>query len=271
MIDLNFCEEEFDSYFAKWITGIHHEIYFWSHWFKTKGSKWPEGYARRIEKNPGCFLEKYFDSNTPWPPRILDVGSGPISTVGISTYRGNVDLSACDPLALFYRNLFTENEVTPYVIPEFGYAESLLDIYDQASFDFVHMSNALDHSFMPMAAIYSMLSVVKIGGLVVLSSAENEAQQNAYHGLHQWNITEKNGALIFWRENFEINVSSTIQYFCEINVNRIKGEQDTIHAILRRKKEYIPKLTYKQQFDKKILLTLFYLLKEAGNFLPGKL
>jgi hypothetical protein len=248
-----------EEYTDKWIGGIHSEIQFWSNWFKTKGGQWSDDYAYRMSEFPLFSLHQHLNESIIWPPKVLDVGSGPVSPLGIATAKGNVDLRACDPLALLYAELFEEYNVSPYVLPEFAYAEALTDRYQRNYFDIVHMSNALDHSFMPLAGIISMLEVTKIGGFVYLCHAENEAENENYQGFHQWNVTEVEGHLHIWRDKMVFDINNEIEFFAGTSTYRIriKGERDTIISILTKKNDISPQTNaFKNTLDSVILKKL---------------
>ena len=245
------------DYVKTWIGGIGPEIGFWSMWIRTKGFKWPEDYQRRMLPAPKFILDRFLDDR--WPVQVLDVGSGPFSPVGIASARGLVELHACDPLAPFYHQLYENFGITPYVRPEFAFAEALTDRYAPESFDVVHMSNALDHSCFPAAGIMSMLAVVRAGGLVILSHSENEAVRENYKAFHQWNITEQAGQMIVWRGDQSFNLSEQVGEFADISVWRMgEGNQQIIQAKLTRNSRPLPPpQRYKNQFDAEMLMALY--------------
>ncbi len=254
---MSFDDDVFSQFIENWVEGIHPELGFWSEWFRTKGLKWPGDYENRMKSEPPFLLSDYLVPGGSWPPRVLDVGSGPISPVGLSTAKGNVVLHACDPLASFYKEIFTQYQITPYVVPEFAYAEALNDLYQASYFDIVHMSNALDHSFIPLAALINMLTVVKPDGVVILSHAENEAENEKYQGFHQWNITEVDEQLIIWNRELKININQELASCAAITTWRIKGQKDTICVKLKKLSDSFPVIErYKNYFDG-ILLKMF--------------
>jgi hypothetical protein len=105
------------------------------------------------------------------------------------------------------------------------------------SFDIVAIRNALDHSINPILGLYNMLSVCKIGGLILLEHAENEAQHENYIGLHQWNITKKDEDLIFWNRETTINVSSLFADAAKTYVEVIEGgERPWVKAKIMKSK-----------------------------------
>jgi SAM-dependent methyltransferase len=69
-----------------------------------------------------------------------------------------------------------------------GYFETALAEFGENSFDAVWCFNSLDHSIDPVHGLFNLLSVIKIGGGLVLSFHPNEAEGGKYGGLHQWNL-----------------------------------------------------------------------------------
>jgi SAM-dependent methyltransferase len=259
------------SYLKRWMGGIGPEIGFWTHWTRTKGMKWPQDFQYRMQPDPPFSLEMHLEPDwwdRHWPTRMLDVGSGPYPRVGIASSRGRIDLHACDPLAPLYRGIYEKFDVKPYVVPEFAFAEALTDRYPPGSFDLVHMSNALDHSCMPVAGLMSMLAVAKPGGLVLLAHSENEAVRERYRAFHQWNITERDGRMIIWREGETIDVNELVRDYAEVSVRR-HGSRDPDIILTRMLRNDTPMPAtnpFKNRFDAEMLMELHALhrsLEEA--------
>jgi len=59
-------------------------------------------------------------------------------------------------------------------------------------------SNALDHSRDPLQCVRQMFAVTRPGGWVFLWHYRNEAEEEGYAGLHQWNLDESAGDMILW-------------------------------------------------------------------------
>ena len=129
---------------------------------------------------------------------ILDVGAGPLTSVGKHYPGKRLEIVAVDPLAGEYARLLERAGIAPPVRTRPGEAEELLDQFEPASFDIAHADNALDHCADPMRAIDAMFAVVRPGGYVVLRHGRNEAERNRYAGLHQWNFDLEGGGLILW-------------------------------------------------------------------------
>lgn len=223
----------------EWISSVDTEVAFWSDWFETKGLLWPEAYAKLTSgKIEFAYPEIVAGRDL---LKVLDVGSGPISGLGNIVDGVSIELSACDPLAFAYRDMLIRAGINPYVVTDFALTEKLCDTYQKNSFDIVNMTNALDHAINPLLGVFNMLAVCKKGGLVVLHHRENEAEFEHYVGLHQWNISEDSGNLLFWNQTNRINVTSILGENAEVKVVRIgDGSQklDTyIRAYITKKNE----------------------------------
>ncbi|MDL2307144.1 class I SAM-dependent methyltransferase [Desulfovibrio sp. OttesenSCG-928-C06] len=130
--------------------------------------------------------------------RILDVGCGPISTLG-TTYEGkSIELIGIDPLTQYYQELLSQYDIHLTFEPIQGEGERLLDYFAPNSFDLVYSRNALDHSHDPYEAIKAMLTVCKPKSYVVFSVFKNEGLNSGYVGFHQWNFTPVDQSLLIW-------------------------------------------------------------------------
>lgn len=173
---------------------------FWERW--VAGDIRPEWRAQREqrldqERMPfPVHLQEELGPDAPTTVRVLDVGAGPISTVGLAWPGHIVDLVAVDRRAETYQHILREAGVRPRVPTVPGIGESLAEMFTRPSFDVVYCQNALDHSSDPLEAIRQMLAVTKATGFVYLTHAENEAESQHYHGLHQWNITVEDSSLV---------------------------------------------------------------------------
>lgn len=244
----------------KWVEGIEYELKFWNEWFFTKGMQWPDEYNRRVSSNLPFLIERFVEKKDFSILEVLDVGSGPISPLGTVSNNYIVNLTAVDPLASFYNNLYEKYSISPYVKTQFSFAESLVDKFEKMSFDVVHMGNALDHAYNPILCICNMLEVVKFEGQVILQHYENEAIHENYSGFHQWNISETNGNTVVYNNKYSFNLTEYFGDLCVINTVRDVGEQrDTIITSIKRVSEtaYLKSNVYKSMFDRAILDLLY--------------
>jgi len=241
---------------SRWLAGIDSEIRFWREWFKTSGGRWPEGYQHRTSHNVNFLYPELLEGLD--EPKVLDVGAGPISAIGNKVENRMIDVAACDPLALVYADIMKKFEVTPYIVTEFALSERLTDKYPSQSFDIVHMRNALDHSINPLLGLYNLLNVCKIGGLVILEHAENEAKYENYAGLHQWNISKKDSDLFFWNRDSAINVSAVLEGAAEVStIISSRGERPWITAKILKCKNVVFDSYYMNLYDQIITKAAF--------------
>jgi SAM-dependent methyltransferase len=129
--------------------------------------------------------------------RILDVGCGPLSTLG-KRASFEVEVVGIDPLAAQYSALLMECGVISPHRSVAGLGEELLQLFDKESFDFVHSRNALDHCNDPRIVISNMLKVAKPGAKIFINVCQNEAENAAYSGFHRWNFDDFHGRIIIW-------------------------------------------------------------------------
>jgi len=135
---------------------------------------------------------------------IADLGAGVVSATG-STWPGTkVKLYPSDVLAEEF-NAFLDQKHKRYGQHLVGGYKPLFPVekqnmekltYANNSFDIVHCVNALDHCMDPFNAIKEMYRVCKPGGWIYLRHFSDNAKDQNYKGLHQWNIsTEMNDCL----------------------------------------------------------------------------
>jgi SAM-dependent methyltransferase len=181
---------------SNWLNGISSEAAYWEGYIAKNVLRNKENWLKTISDERAFDFDKYINSNE---SSFLDVGSGPFSNTGNKTNKAILEYHAADPLAFIYEALKKRYGITTGIKPEFAYVEKLKEKYGENKFDIVHMSNALDHSFDPIYGIYQMLSVCKIGGIVILEHYENEAEFENYEGFHQWNLCIKNHDFYIWK------------------------------------------------------------------------
>jgi SAM-dependent methyltransferase len=173
-----------------WRWRLPTEVGHWDIWLRTRGMSDPGDFARRIAPDQPLqeHLKKLLPKSNGGPYRILDIGAGPLTTVGKVCDGSKIDLLAIDPLASVYDMLLEKNGITPPVRTKYGEAEQVAEMYGDGSFDLVHAANSLDHAHDPVAAIKAAARVVRPGGHVFLEHILNEGDREGYGGLHQWNF-----------------------------------------------------------------------------------
>jgi hypothetical protein len=240
-----------------WVAGIASEVTFWDTWVETKGGDWADDFNRRIDPNPEFTIPDALPYANGSVLRLLDAGAGLISGVGTKHPTVKVELHACDPLAPFYTEILNKHGVRPYVATEFAFVEDLTSRYAKDYFDVAHVRNALDHSFAPLSGIHQLVSVTKLGGAVLLSHYENEAEFGGYSGLHQWNFTERNGRFIIWNKNHNIDVGQVLANYADVTTTRVTHpHRDFILAKIVKRNQPEVVNTFKNVFDEALLRML---------------
>lgn len=212
--------------FHDWLDGIPEEIRFWHHYLAGRGGDFHEDFAfrlrpdTRISDRDDKLAAALMALNQP-NIRLLDVGAGPLTTLGKTLPGLDIQITPCDPLADIYGILADRHAVAVPVRTGFADAEGLSAYFAPASFDAVHCSNALDHSYDPFGSILEMLKMVRPGGFVQLGHWENEGVHEKYGGLHQWNFTEENGDFVLWTPRQRLSLREAIGKHVRLDVWRI--------------------------------------------------
>jgi SAM-dependent methyltransferase len=183
-----------------WVGALDDEMTFWREWMRTQGSRWHEDYWFRLD--PESSIQKEITqhlSGIGSRVRLLDVGAGPLTVVGKRWPGHQLELTAVDALADKYDVLLEECKITPPVRTRRCDTERLSDVFASNSFDVAYARNTVDHSYQPLEAIRQMVAVVKPSGIALLQHYPNEAENEDYSGLHQWNFDWVNNDCLLWR------------------------------------------------------------------------
>jgi SAM-dependent methyltransferase len=252
-----------------WSIGVPSETAFWKDWIETRGGQWPQDFIDRLDPNRLMNADhaEVIKSIKRKKIDILDVGSGPFTWLGKRVPGIQINLRACDPLAEVYDELLTKSNVVPPVKTEFAPAEDLLWAYRPASFDFVHIRNALDHSFDPMRGIMQMLTLCRPGGYVVLSHFANEAEREFYQGFHQWNFDKADGKFVLWNKSEKVIVSDhTKRYAKETSVLNPATDSGPawIEVKFKRNSVPMPKPALKETTERANEILKFFVSQSSG-------
>lgn len=163
---------------------------------------------------------------------VLDVGAGPLTWLGKTHPDYDVELRAADTLGEQYGALFDEIGLEPPVRTEACDSEKLTTRFERDYFDVVYARNTLDHSYEPIVAIREMLAVTKPGGVAVLEHARNEAEEERYLGLHQWNFAVDDGRFVIWRPGEHFDVARELSGLA--TVERAEPGLPHDHVVLRK-------------------------------------
>jgi len=240
---------EYDICLENWLNGIYSEIKFWDNFIKTNGNifyeKKQDEYKILINKNRHFVLEDDLSKDMYGKDfYFIDVGSGPFSRCGFATDKVKLHHMAVDPLADVYKIIKSNAGIDNGVNLQSGFCELLDKKFKPNTFDLVHMSNSLDHSFDPVLGIYQLLNICKIGGKVILRHKKNEAENAWYEGFHQWNLLvdydEKQ--FLIWRNEETYNITEIFKDYADIECYQDPLERIFQRVVLKKKKDIsIPK------------------------------
>jgi SAM-dependent methyltransferase len=193
---------------SKWKAGIDSELSFWDDYCRTRGLKWSAHFNDKLD--PDLPLEN--EVSTLLPERtavhILDVGAGPLSCLGKKCPGKQVTITAVDPLADEYDKILAKYQIQPPVRTQKLAAEGLTKRFQPNTFDLVYARNCIDHAYDPERAILEMITVAKEGCYVLLKHRENEAINEKYGGLHQWNFSmTEGGDFLISSKDSQVNFS----------------------------------------------------------------
>ncbi|MBY0404437.1 MAG: methyltransferase domain-containing protein, partial [Cyanobacteria bacterium] len=121
-------------------------------------------------------------------PKVLDVGSGPVSIFGYGVQNNLIDLNAVDPLATQYIEVLDKLGYSLKHSLIKGFGEELSVLFGSDAFDLVWTENAIDHSISPSKVLEEMVKVVRPGGYVFLKCWTREGTFEEWSGLHQHDI-----------------------------------------------------------------------------------
>jgi SAM-dependent methyltransferase len=222
----------------RWAEGLDEEIKFWFRWLRDRGAPWTDDYIWRTD--PDAPLQPRVRAYLPDSPpdahlRVLDVGSGPLTILGKRWGDRTLDITAVDPLANRYVELFDRLGLKPLSLPVQGEAEHLADVFDESTFDLAYARNCLDHGHDPRRAIQQMLEVVKPGRYVLLDHATDEGEYMKYAGPHQWNFRVEDGRFVIWRPGLRVDAHDFLEHVADVETAVATDESRYMTVALRKR------------------------------------
>jgi SAM-dependent methyltransferase len=211
------------SAYSKWKAEIESELGFWDSYFRTKGLQWADTYGVRfdpdlpLQSRPTALIPRSLTE-----VHILDVGAGPLTYLGKKCAGKQLCITAVDPLADEYDRILDKYQVQPLIRTKRLVAEDLTKEFPSNTFDLVFARNCIDHAYNPERAILQMIEVVKKGSYVLLEHRANEADNENYQGLHQWNFSiSTNGDFWISSKSKELNMTTKYAAICTITCEMI--------------------------------------------------
>lgn len=236
---------DYKVHVSNWLNGLYSEIEYWTVLIQTKGigvGLTDEKWKRLTNPDKPFYFDDIIDRNG---MSFADIGSGPFSRCGRITGKYKVDYVFVDPLGNIYEDIKNKCGVDNGNHITRGFVEFLDKQFKCNSFDIVHMSNALDHCFDPVFGIFQLLNICKIGGVVILRHAENEAVNENYFGLHQWNLSLKNdkNTFLIWNESKSIDVCDTFKEYADFKLEKDITERNGTwvynQVVMTKKKDVV--------------------------------
>lgn len=163
--------------------------------------------------------------------RILEVGSGPITMLGIRHPSKRLDIVATDVLAEAYSRMLEKKGLVPPIPTIWADAERLSEKFHRNSFDYVVANNCIDHCENPSLAITEMLAVVKPGCSISLRHRQDEGRKQGYLGLHKWNFGLEGDDPVIFNKRESVNIRTLVGGLGEVTVF---GEPDHVVFAVRR-------------------------------------
>ncbi len=222
------------SYRERWSKRNSHESGYWTDSLAAADAR--ERFAIRLDPETeiiGQALRRAVELIGREDVAILDVGSGPLTSVGKRYPGKKLAVTAADALADDYAEALRKAGIEPLVPPLAVAGEDVLDYFGPEAFDVAFMSNALDHTADPLVVIENLVGVTKKDGCVALRHMKNEGVRNNYFGIHLWNIECRDGRFVIW--NREVTNDATARLADAFEVECwIEGDEG-VETLIRRR------------------------------------
>lgn len=168
---------------------------------------------------------------------ILDVGADPLTYLGKIFEGKRINITAVDPLADEYDLILDKYQIQPLIRTQKLAAEELTKRFSPSTFDLVVARNSIDHAYGPESGVLQMIDVVKSGQYVLLEHRQNEAENENYSGLHQWNFSlSANGDFLISSKFDKVNKTKKYAELCTITCEIVNEGVDGDWLITRIQK-----------------------------------
>jgi SAM-dependent methyltransferase len=194
------------------------ELVFWDRWLAQRGSGASMAEMLREDRPAPEALWRFIERAPRDPVRILEVGAGPIGSVGDRHPRRRLEVIPTDVLAEQYNRILRRRGIKPKIPTRYADAERLSEQFGAESFDLVYAANCIDHTDDALRAIEEMVRVVRPDGYVVMDHFEDEGAHQDYAGLHKWNLKAADGKLLLWNRDRRHDVSALLAGGCDVQL-----------------------------------------------------
>jgi SAM-dependent methyltransferase len=221
-----------------WHRSLATEVAFWDRWLATRAFNRPRAYRRRLDPDAPLndpLLIAAVERSDGATVRILDVGAGPLTSIGARWPGKRLEIVPVDPLASSYRYLLAKRRLQPVVETICCHGESIDRRFAAGRFDIAYARDALDHTADPARVLGNMLNVVSAGGAIVLRHHLRSGLGAGYRGLRQWNFEVHNGELIVWSPRAMHNLSDALTDRASVRceVQQSTREDQYVLALIR--------------------------------------
>lgn len=222
-----------------WQRSKNSEVEFWAGWLTgAPGTEqWASDRESRLEPEVEIrepLVRAELERNPAEEISILDVGAGPLTSLGYRYPGKRLTIVPTDPLADEYNRLLREARLDPPIRTIRVAGEDLVEQFGLGRFDIACAVNSLDHSADPLTIIFEMAAVVRDGGIVLLRHKRNEGEQARYGGLHQWNFDVAGDSLIVWNVAGAADVGAALEGLAETTAWISDGEAIARLVVRRR-------------------------------------
>jgi SAM-dependent methyltransferase len=222
----------------RWPSITKQEIIFWQGVLDANNhdpNLWPE--TRSIRTDPEMPLQGYLAILIDTPPqervKILDVGAGPLTSLGKKLPGCIVEITPIDPNAVDYNLLLQRLGIDPPRRTIYGVAEEIP--FPPSSFDLVHARNSIDHTADALKAVQEMFRVVKIGHCVYLNHKIREGRTEKYMTNHQWDFFPKRGRFYIERPGMAaVDIGHLLGNCAQISIDSSPDGSEWFSVIIRR-------------------------------------
>jgi SAM-dependent methyltransferase len=218
-----------------WRSRLPEEVAFWDTWLRDRGEPhYGWDYDARVD--PASPLDEpivvgLLDRVASRTVAILDVGAGPLTSLGKVSPGRTLEITPVDPLAKDYDVLLARHGIEAPVPTLPCQGERLNKRLGTERFDIAYARNSLDHGVDPPGIIESMVRAVKPGGFVVLRHLANEGEGEYYVGLHQWNFDADGSDLVVWNERERTSMSARLAGRAAVRAER---EDVWVNTVIER-------------------------------------
>ncbi|HEY6139040.1 MAG TPA: class I SAM-dependent methyltransferase [Thermoanaerobaculia bacterium] len=195
--------------------GLWSEVLFWHLWARRfRNPSHPHRWLLDPKRPLSPEIQDLLAASPSTPLRILEVGAGPITSMGLVHPERQVEIVPTDLLASRYARILKRHGIEPPLPTVFADAERLTEQFGENRFDLVFATNCIDHTADPLRAVRQMVAVTKPGGYVLMYHEVDEAEHQDYAGLHQWNLAEREGRFVVWNRSRSFDLSALLAPSC---------------------------------------------------------